>query len=78
MDEATANIDVITEERQMAVMNKAFAGCTVVTIAHIINTIINSDQIIMLQEGELLENGNPTTLCSNENSHFSKLRKDLE
>lgn len=48
MDEATANIDVITEESQMAVMNKAFASCTVVTIAHRINTIINSDQIIML------------------------------
>ena len=77
MDEATANIDVITEESQMAVMNKAFASCTVVTIAHRINTIINSDQIIMLQEGELLENGNPITLFSDENSHFSKLCKDF-
>ena len=62
----------------MKMMKKAFADSTVVSIAHRINTIINSDRILMLQLGELLEQGNPQVLCSNKDSHFYKFRQDLE
>jgi ABC-type multidrug transport system fused ATPase/permease subunit len=43
----------------MKMMKKAFADSTVMTIAHRLNTIIESDLILMLQSGELLEQGNP-------------------
>ena len=59
MDEATANIDVITEQNLMKMTKKSFADSTVMTIAHRLNTIFESDQILMIQSGELLEQGNP-------------------
>ena len=62
----------------MKMMKKAFEDSTVMTIAHRLNTIINSDLILMLQRGELLEQGNPNVLCSNQDSHFYKLCQDLE
>ena len=65
MDEATANIDVITEQNLMKMTKKSFADSTVMTIAHRLNTIFESDQILMIQSGELLEQGNPQVLYSN-------------
>ncbi|KRX07925.1 P-loop containing nucleoside triphosphate hydrolase [Pseudocohnilembus persalinus] len=44
IDEATANIDIQTEEFIQILLKKAFQDCTVITIAHRINTIINSDK----------------------------------
>ena len=49
----------------MKIMKKAFADSTVMTIAHRLNTIIESDHILMLESGKLLEQGNPQVLYSN-------------
>jgi len=48
LDEATANIDIVTEERIQKLMNKYFKDSTVFTIAHRINTIINSDNVLVM------------------------------
>ena len=48
LDEATANIDVVTEETIQKLITEEFKGATVLTIAHRLNTIIKSDQILML------------------------------
>lgn len=48
IDEATANIDVRTESIIYKAMNESFKNSTVITIAHRLNTVINSDRILVL------------------------------
>ena len=76
LDEATANIDIVTEEKIQKLMKKAFAQATVFTIAHRINTIINSDNVMVLDAGRCIEYGNPQKLSKNPKSEFSKLIED--
>ena len=78
LDEATANIDVLTGETIQKLINEEFKGATVLTIAHRLNTIIKSDKILMLEQGQLLEEGSPQELLSKPNSSFSKLAKELK
>lgn len=53
VDEATANIDVKTESVIYKAMNEAFKHSTVITVAHRLNTVINSDRILVLEGGLL-------------------------
>lgn len=53
VDEATANIDVRTESVIYKAMNEAFKHSTVITVAHRLNTVINSDRILVLEGGTL-------------------------
>ena len=78
LDEATANIDVVTEETIQKLITEEFKGATVLTIAHRLNTIIKSDQILMLDKGSLLESGSPKELLQNPDSNFNKLAKELK
>ena len=59
MDEATANIDVKTEEIIQKLILEEFAQSTVLTIAHRLNTIIHSDRVLVLSHGSVLEYDNP-------------------
>lgn len=51
LDEATANIDLKTEENIQQLIKEEFTGCTVITIAHRLQTIIESDLILFLEQG---------------------------
>jgi len=77
LDEATANIDIVTEEKIQKLMKKAFAQSTVFTIAHRINTIINSDKVMVLDAGKCIEYDDPQKLSKDPKSEFSKLISDL-
>ncbi len=48
IDEATANIDVLTESIIYRAMNESFKHSTVITVAHRLNTVINSDRILVM------------------------------
>jgi len=48
VDEATANIDMRTESVIYKAMNESFRNSTVITVAHRLNTVINSDRILVL------------------------------
>ena len=73
VDEATANIDVSTEATIYKAMNEAFKNSTVITVAHRLNTVINSDKILVLEGGLLKEYDNPQKLLANPESFFTQL-----
>ncbi|XP_071504808.1 ATP-binding cassette sub-family C member 9-like [Diadema antillarum] len=75
MDEATASIDMQTDQILQDVVATAFAQKTVLTIAHRIATILNSDSILVLSDGEVIEYDSPDNLLSREDSVFSSLVK---
>ena len=62
MDEATANIDIVTEEKVQKLMHTAFADSTVITIAHRLNTVMGGDRVLVLDEGKMLEYDEPEKL----------------
>ena len=76
MDEATSNVDNDTDTVIQATIRTAFKDCTVLTIAHRLHTIIDSDRILMLEQGEILEYGTPAELLSNVGGGFHSLVQD--
>jgi ABC-type multidrug transport system fused ATPase/permease subunit len=78
LDEATANIDLVTEQKILKLISEEFVGATVLTIAHRLNTIIESDMVLVLSEGRLLEYDTPKSLLNQKDSEFSKLLQELK
>lgn len=58
LDEATSNVDTVTESKIQQAMEAVVAGRTSFVIAHRLKTILNADQIIVLKDGEVIEQGN--------------------
>ncbi len=57
LDEATSNVDTVTESKIQYAMEAVVAGRTSFVIAHRLKTILNADQIIVLKDGEVIERG---------------------
>jgi ATP-binding cassette subfamily C (CFTR/MRP) protein 1 len=75
MDEATANIDIKTEQIIQKAINEILSDSTVITIAHRIKTIIHYDKIAVLSDGELMEFDSPENLIKDETSMFFEMYK---
>ncbi|CAK1548558.1 unnamed protein product [Leptosia nina] len=71
MDEATANVDPQTDDLIQKTIRRTFASCTVLTIAHRLNTIMDSDRVLVMDKGEVAEFDHPYILLNNPQSHFS-------
>ncbi|KAI3862972.1 hypothetical protein MKX03_005355 [Papaver bracteatum] len=76
LDEATASIDSDTDGTIQKIISQEFENRTVVTIAHRIHTIIDSDLVLVLSEGRIAEYDIPAKLLEREDSFFSKLIKE--
>ena len=72
LDEATSSIDTRTELEIQAAFNNLMKGCTSFVVAHRLSTIRNADQIIVMNAGRIIEQGNHDTLMA-QNGFYSKL-----
>uniref|UniRef100_A0A6Q2YGA4 ATP-binding cassette, sub-family C (CFTR/MRP), member 9 n=1 Tax=Esox lucius TaxID=8010 RepID=A0A6Q2YGA4_ESOLU len=78
MDEATASIDMATENILQKVVMTAFADRTVVTIAHRVHTILEADLVIVMKRGNIMEIDRPEALLEQEDSMFASfVRADM-
>ncbi|XP_061652405.1 multidrug resistance-associated protein 4 isoform X1 [Phyllopteryx taeniolatus] len=73
IDEATANVDPRTDELIQRTIREKFQECTVLTIAHRLNTIIDSDRILVLDAGRIHAYDEPYTLLRDPSSIFYKM-----
>ena len=76
IDEATANVDKKTDEKIQRTIRETFFECTVLTIAHRINTIIDSDRVMVIDAGRLVEFDDPIVLLKKRESIFYNLVKE--
>merc|ERR1712150_49557 len=76
LDEATAAVDLETDDLIQATIRKEFMDCTVLTIAHRLNTIMDYDRIMVLDKGEKAEMDTPNKLLEDKNSIFHSMAKD--
>ena len=73
IDEATANIDTKNDRKIQEVIASKFAGSTVLTIAPRLTTLKNSDSILVLGDGEVLEWGSPKALLEKEGGVYREM-----
>ena len=73
MDEATATLDQKTQSIILKALEKYFKNCTVFSIAHRIESVLNFDKIMVFDKGELKEFDKPSQLLKNKSSLFFKL-----
>ncbi len=71
LDEATSNVDTVTEEKIQKAMDAVIAGRTSFVIAHRLKTIINSDKIVVLKDGKVLEEGNHEELLKEKGFYYN-------
>nr|XP_046238010.1 ATP-binding cassette sub-family C member 4-like isoform X2 [Scatophagus argus]XP_046238011.1 ATP-binding cassette sub-family C member 4-like isoform X2 [Scatophagus argus]XP_046238012.1 ATP-binding cassette sub-family C member 4-like isoform X2 [Scatophagus argus]XP_046238013.1 ATP-binding cassette sub-family C member 4-like isoform X2 [Scatophagus argus] len=77
IDEATANVDPRTDELIQKTIRDKFRECTVLTIAHRLNTIIDSDRILVLDNGVIQEFDHPFTLLQNKEGALYKMVQQM-
>ena len=73
LDEATASIDNETDERIQVLLRDRFKDSTILTIAHRLNTIIDSDRVLVMDAGVVSEYDSPQVLLANEQGAFRSL-----
>lgn len=73
LDEATASVDPHTDGLIQNTIQKKFAGCTVFTIAHRLHTIMDSDKVLVMDAGRVVELDHPYLLLQNQRGVFTSL-----
>ncbi|XP_010972726.2 ATP-binding cassette sub-family C member 2 isoform X1 [Camelus dromedarius] len=71
MDEATAAVDIETDQLIQTTIQNEFSHCTTITIAHRLHTIMDSDKVMVLDQGKIVEYGNPEELLKNPGPFYS-------
>ena len=78
LDEATASVDLETDRLIQETLQKSFKDCTILTIAHRLNTIMDYDKVLVLKDGELAEYDSPSNLLENKSTIFYSLCRDAD
>ncbi|MGG3922901.1 ATP-binding cassette domain-containing protein, partial [Geobacillus thermodenitrificans] len=78
LDEATSNIDTVTEVRIQEALTRLMDGRTCFVIAHRLNTIQHADRILVLNEGKVIEQGTHDELLATKGFYFHLYRRYWE
>ncbi|KAJ8925148.1 hypothetical protein NQ315_001333 [Exocentrus adspersus] len=78
LDEATANMDAVTDEMLHQVVKDMFEGGTVLMIAHRLASILDCDKVIVMDKGEVAEIGTPRALLRDKRTAFYSMCKECE
>ncbi|MDR3137959.1 MAG: peptidase domain-containing ABC transporter, partial [Tannerellaceae bacterium] len=78
LDEATSSLDAENEKKIHDSLQSFFKGKTVLIIAHRLSTVKNADQIIVLKNGEIMEQGSHTQLVMRKGEYFNLVKNQLE
>lgn len=76
-DEATSALDANNEKEIMEKLNLFFKYKTVLVIAHRLSTVMNADQIVVLDKGKIIEQGNHKELIALKGSYYELVRNQL-
>ena len=76
IEQNRASVDADTDRRVQQVIRDSFHDCTVITIAHRLDTIIDYDQILCLEAGKLVELDSPLTLLDKKAGRFRAMCQD--
>jgi ATP-binding cassette subfamily B protein len=77
-DEATSALDANNEKEIMEKLDIFFKDKTVVVIAHRLSTVMNADQIVVLEKGKIIEIGNHETLVAKKGNYYNLVRNQLQ
>ncbi len=77
-DEATNALDANNEKAIMENLNRVYEGKTVVVVAHRLSTVRNADQIVVLDQGEIVEVGNHAELTKKRGAYYNLVKNQLE
>ncbi|KAF7713845.1 Uncharacterized protein PECH_000838 [Penicillium ucsense] len=73
LDEPTSSLDHETDAKVQRIIRESFQGCTVIMVAHRIHSLLDFDQVGVLNSGRLVEFGHPRQLVDRSGSEFAKL-----
>lgn len=73
LDEATASVDTATDNLIQTTLRQHFSDCTVITIAHRITSVLDSDMVLLLSNGLIEEYDSPSRLLEDKSSSFAQL-----
>ncbi|XP_058517742.1 ATP-binding cassette sub-family C member 2-like isoform X2 [Ochotona princeps] len=75
LDEATASIDFETDNLVQSTIRKEFSDCTILTVAHRLHSVIDSDRVLVLDSGRIVEFGTPENLIRQKGLFFAMTTK---
>lgn len=78
LDEATNSLDAKNEKKIVERLREFYAGKTVVIVAHRLSTVRDADNIVVLEQGRVVEQGNHEHLTANRGSYYSLVKNQLE
>ncbi len=76
LDEATAAVDLETDDLIQQTLREAFKDCTVLTIAHRLSTIMDYDKVMVMKDGNVAEFAAPKELLSDKSTIFYSMCSD--
>jgi ABC-type multidrug transport system fused ATPase/permease subunit len=77
LDEPTSSVDSETDAQMQAIIRSEFQHCTVIMIAHRLDSLLDFDRVAVLDKGSLVEFDDPRALLAKEDSAFAKLYRGM-